>query len=71
MKFQIKDGNIYNFNETNARLGCPKGVDVIVPLEVKELFSLSPETRKLVTVGATIGVINKKKIPPVIIVPSI
>jgi hypothetical protein len=44
---------------------------MIVPLEVRELFSLSPETRKSVTVGITIGVMNKKKIPPVIIVSSI
>ncbi len=69
-RFQIKDGNIYNFDETNARLGCPKGVDVIVPLEVTELFSLSPETRKSVTMGVTIGVMNKKRIPLVIIVLS-
>jgi hypothetical protein len=69
-RFQIKDGNIYNFDETNARLGCLKGVDVIVPLKVTELFSLSPETRKSVTVGVTIGVMNKKRIPPVIIVPG-
>jgi hypothetical protein len=43
-------------------------VDVIVPLEVRELFSLSLETRKSVIVGVTIGVMNKKRIPLVIIV---
>jgi hypothetical protein len=46
-------------------------VDVIVPLEVTELFSLSPETRKLVIVGVTIGVMNKKRIPPIIIIPGV
>ena len=69
-KFQIKDMNIYNFNETNARLGCLKGMEVIVLEEVKELFSLSPENRKSVTVIKTIGCMNVKKIPPVIIVPG-
>jgi hypothetical protein len=62
--------NIYNFDETNARLGCPKGMEVIVPEEVKELYSLSPENRKSVTVIETISYINVKKIPPVIIVPG-
>jgi hypothetical protein len=51
-------------------LGCLKGVDVIVPLEVRELFSLSPETRKSVTISATIGVMNWRRIPPVIIIPG-
>jgi hypothetical protein len=69
-KFQIKDMNIYNFDETNARLGCPKGMEVIVPQDVKELYSLSPENRKSVTVMETIGCMNVKKIPLVIIVPG-
>ena len=43
---------------------------MIVPLEVRELFSLSPETRKSVTMGVTIRVMNKKRIPLVIIVPG-
>ena len=70
-KYQIKDTNIYNFDETNARLGCLKGMDVIVPEEVKELYSLSPENCKSVTVIEAIGVMNVKKIPPVIIVPCV
>jgi len=70
-KFQIKDMNIYNFDEINARLGCPKGMDVIVPEEVKELYSLSPENRKSVAIIETISCINVKKIPPVIIVPGL
>jgi hypothetical protein len=44
---------------------------MIVPLKVKELFSLSFKTRKSITINAIIGVINKKKIPLVIIVLSI
>ena len=70
-KFQIKDINIYNFNKTNARLGCLKGIEVIVLEEVKELFSLSLENRKLVIVIKTISCINVKKIPPIIIVPGL
>jgi hypothetical protein len=62
--------NIYNFDETNAWLGYPKGIDIIIPEEVKELYSLSPENRKSVTVIETISYINIKKIPPVIIIPG-
>jgi len=69
-KFQIKDMNIYNFNEINTRLGYPKGIDIIIPEEVKELYSLSPENRKLVIVIETISYINIKKIPLVIIIPG-
>ena len=43
---------------------------VIVPIEVKELYSLSPENRKSVTIVETIGCMNVKKIPLVIIVPG-
>jgi hypothetical protein len=43
-------------------------VDVIVLLEVRELFSLSPETCKSVTIGVTVRVMNWRRIPPVIIV---
>ena len=70
-KFQIKDKNIYNFDETSARLGCPRGMEVIVPEDVKEIYSLSPENHKSVTVIETIGCMNIKKIPPVIVPGSI
>jgi hypothetical protein len=43
-------------------------MDMIVPLKVKELFSLSLKTRKSIIVGMTIGLINKKRIPLVIII---
>ena len=46
-------------------------MDIIVLEEVKELYSLSPENRKSVTVIEAIRVINVKKIPLVIIVPGV
>jgi hypothetical protein len=63
--------NIYNFNEINAQLRCFKGMDVIILKDVKELYSLSLKNCKLVTVIKTIGYINVKKIPLVIIIPSV
>jgi hypothetical protein len=36
-KYNIKPKNLYNFDETGFRVGCPRGVEVIVPLDVKEV----------------------------------
>jgi hypothetical protein len=36
-KYGIKRGDVHNFDETGFRVGCPKGVEVIVPLDVKEV----------------------------------
>ncbi len=33
---------------------CPGGEDVVVPIDVKELYTASPENRKSVTVFKTI-----------------
>jgi hypothetical protein len=39
-----------------------------MPDEVKELYSLSPENRKSVTVIEAISALNIVKVPPVVIV---
>jgi hypothetical protein len=33
----ILPGNLWNFDETGFRVGCPKGEDVVVPIEVTEV----------------------------------
>jgi hypothetical protein len=45
-------------------------MEVIVLEDVKEIYSLSPENCKSVTVIETIGCMNVKNIPLVIIVPG-
>jgi len=66
-----KAKNILNMDESGARIGCPKGEDIIVPSDVKEHYSASPENRKSVTIIETISADGKKPIPPFIIVPGI
>jgi hypothetical protein len=42
-KYQIKARNIHNFDKTRFQVDCPKGVEVIVPMDIKELYSISPK----------------------------
>src|SRR5271168_130121 len=34
--------DIFNMDETGARVGCPKGEEVVVPTELNELYTSSP-----------------------------
>jgi len=43
-RFGIKKGkNIYNMDESGACIGCPSREEIIVPIEVKEMYTSSPE----------------------------
>ena len=58
-------------DETGARVGCPKGEEVVVPTELKELYTSSPENRLSVTIIEAICADGSKPIPPVIICPCV
>jgi hypothetical protein len=36
-KYRFKPKDIWNFDETGFRVGCPKGEEIYVPLDVKEV----------------------------------
>ena len=57
-------------DESGARVGCPGGEHVIVPTEVKELYTSSPENRKSVTIIETIVADGREPLPPFIITPG-
>lgn len=57
-------------DELGVRVGCPKGEHVIVPIEVKELYTLSPENRKSITIIETIIADRREPLPPFMITPS-
>jgi hypothetical protein len=61
---------IYNFDETGARVGCPKGEEILVPIDVKEHYTSSPENRRSVTVMEAISASGKEPPPPCIIAPG-
>jgi hypothetical protein len=63
----IKGKNVLNMDESGARIGCPTGKYIIMPIEVKELYTASPENRKLVIIIETIYIDSYKPLLPFII----
>ena len=61
---------IYNMDESGVRVGCPNGETVIVPTEIKELSTASPENRKSITIIETICADGSPPLPPVVICPG-
>jgi len=69
-EYRIKSGkNVLNMDESGARIGCPAGENVIVPSDVKEMYTSSPENRKSVTVIETIITDGREPLPPFVICP--
>ena len=57
-------------DESGVRIGCPAGEVVIVPTEVKELYTTSPENRQSVTIIEAICADARLPPPPIIICPG-
>jgi hypothetical protein len=66
-KYKIRRKNIHNFDESGFRVGCPRGVEVIVLVDIRELYSLSLEDRKSLMIIEDISAKGTNTIPPVII----
>jgi hypothetical protein len=60
---------VLNIDESGARVRCPGREHVIVPTEVKELYTVSPKNRKSVTIIKTILVDRREPLPPFVITP--
>lgn len=70
-EYKITTGkNVINMDESGARIGCPSGVNVVVPVGVKELYTSSPENRRSVTIIETIIADGRAPPPPFIITPG-
>jgi len=61
---------IHNMDEKGARIACPSGEEVVVPIGIKEMYVGVPENRLSLTVVESISA-DGKAIPPLIIVPGI
>jgi hypothetical protein len=61
-----KPKNILNMDELGVRVGCPIGEEVVVPIEVKEMYTSSPENRKSLTIIETIRA-SGNALPPLVI----
>jgi len=65
----IQGKDIWNMDETGFRVGIPGGQTVIVPREVTELYTPSPENRISITVIESVCS-NGTVIAPVLIIPG-
>jgi len=67
---QIQTGKyIHNIDEKGARLACPAGEDVVVPIGIKEMYVGVPENQLSLTIVESVSA-DGKAIPPLVIVPS-
>jgi hypothetical protein len=70
-KYKITKGkNVINMDESGARIRCPRAEHVVVPTEVKELYTLSPENRKSVTIIELIIADGREPPPLFVIAPG-
>jgi hypothetical protein len=70
-RFKIKYAkNIVNFDETGTWIGYTGSEDIIVLIEVMELYKVSPENRKSIMICEVIRVNGSESPPPYIIVPG-
>ncbi|RPA96088.1 hypothetical protein L873DRAFT_1791846 [Choiromyces venosus 120613-1] len=71
LKYGIKRAKyIFNMDESGVRIGCPTGEIIIIPTQVKELYTASPENRKSLTIIETICADGREPPPSVIICPG-
>jgi hypothetical protein len=57
-------------DKSGARISCPISEHVIIPIEVKELYTASPENRKLVTIIETIHANSREPLLLFVITPG-
>ena len=61
---------VCNMDKSGVRIGCPTGEIVVVPTEVKAIYTASPENRKSLTIIKTICTDGSTPPPPVVICPG-
>jgi hypothetical protein len=67
----IRYGNrIYNINEKRARIACPTGEEVVVPISIKEIYIGVPENRFSVIIVEYISA-DRRVILLLVIIPSV
>ncbi len=57
-----------NFDEAGFRSGCMKKQEIIVPIEIREHYQVSPENRKSLTIIEMINAAGEFPPPPMVII---
>ena len=60
--------NIINLDEAGFRVCCMKGLEILVPTDVKEYYSISPENRKSITIFENINAAGDYPPPPLLVI---
>ena len=63
-----KRRNILNFDEAGLRIGCMRGQEILVPMEIKQFYAVSPENRRSATIIETINAAGDYPPPPMVII---
>ena len=58
-----------NIDESSARVRCPVWEYIIMPIDIKELYTSSPENRKTITIIKIIIIDRRKPLLLFIITP--
>jgi hypothetical protein len=64
----LRPRNVWNFDEAGFRVDCMQKGDILVPADICEFYSISPENRKSLTIIECINAAGHKPIPPVLII---
>ena len=56
--------DIWNFDEAGFRVGCMKDHEILVPSDIKDFYSISPENRKSLTIIESINAAGHQPPPP-------
>ena len=62
-----KRRNILNFDEAGFRIGCMRGQEILVPMEIKQFYAVSPENRRSATIIETINAAGDY-LPPLMVI---
>ena len=49
-EYQIRQADVWNFDEIGFRIGCLRGRVVIIPADVKAVYLADPDNRESITV---------------------
>lgn len=62
-----KRRNIVNFDEQGIRIGCMKRREIVVPEDLLEFYSISPENRQSMTIFENINAAGDYPVPPMLV----
>lgn len=60
--------NVINFDEGGFRLGCLKGQEILVPTDMHQFYSTTPDNRKSVSIIEMINAAGDFPTPPLVII---